>query len=281
MTAARALLAAATAQLAAAGVAAPRADAEQLLAYCLRVPRTRLAGAGRVERPTADCFAALVARRAAREPLQHLTGSVGFRYIDVAVGPGVFVPRPESELLVDAILPVLSEADAPVVVDLCSGSGALALAVALEVPAASVYAVERSPSALPWLRRNCAGTQVEVVAADIADPLLLDPLSGRVDAVLANPPYVPDGQPVAPEVRHDPDEGLFAGADGLAVIPQVIGTAGRLLRPGGVLAVEHDETQGAAVPALLRAGGWWRDVADHDDLTGRPRFATAVRTAAG
>jgi release factor glutamine methyltransferase len=263
----------ATQRLAAAGVASPRVDAELLLAHCLGVERSRLST---VDGPAPPEFAQAVQRRAAREPLQYIVGSAAFRYIDVAVGPGVFVPRPETELLVDAVLPVL--APAATVVDLCAGSGALAVAIAHEVPGAQVYAVERSPAALPWLRRNASRTSVTVVEGDVTDPLLLGELPGRVDAVVSNPPYVPAGTLVEAEVRADPAEAVFAGADGLALIPAVIDRAAALLRAGGVLAIEHDETQAQAVPVLLRDG--WRDVADHRDLAGRPRYTTAVRAAA-
>lgn len=263
----------ATRRLAAAGVASPRVDAELLLAHCLGVERSRLST---VDGPVPPEFAQAVARRAAREPLQYIVGRAAFRYVDVAVGPGVFVPRPETELLVDAVLPAL--APAATVVDLCAGSGALAVAIAHEASGARVYAVERSPAALPWLRRNAAETGVTVVHGDVTDPSLLGELSGRVDAVVSNPPYVPAGTRVEPEVRADPADAVFAGADGLAVIPAVIARARALIRPGGVLAIEHDETHARVVPSLLRDG--WRDVADHRDLAGRPRYTTAVRAAA-
>ncbi|HEY3091000.1 MAG TPA: peptide chain release factor N(5)-glutamine methyltransferase [Jatrophihabitantaceae bacterium] len=263
----------ATRRLAAAGVTSPRIDAELLLAYCLGVERSQLST---VAGPAPSEFTHVVQRRAAREPLQYIVGRAAFRYVDVAVGPGVFIPRPETELLVDAVLPAL--APGPTVVDLCAGSGALAVAIAHEVPGARVYAVEPSRAALPWLRRNAAATGLTVVDGDVTDPSLLDELSGLVDAVVSNPPYVPAGTLVEPEVRADPADAVFAGVDGLAVIPAVIARAAQLLRPGGVLALEHDETHAHAVPALL--GDGWRDVADHRDLTGRPRYATAMRAAA-
>ncbi|MFI6160890.1 MULTISPECIES: peptide chain release factor N(5)-glutamine methyltransferase [unclassified Micromonospora] len=269
--------------LAAAGIDAPRVEAELLAVHVLGVPRGRLALADGLTPDQLDRYDALVARRADREPLQHLTGSAAFRHLELAVGPGVFVPRPETELLagwgVDQ-----ARAGGPVVVDLCSGSGAIALAVAQEAPAARVVAVERSPAALAWLRRNAADRAaagdrpVEVVAADVTDPGLLSDLEGRVDVLLCNPPYVPRAVEVPPEVAaHDPDEAVFGGADGLDVIRPVLARAARLLRPGGVLGVEHDDTHGAAVPALLVADGRYEAVEEHRDLAGRPRFATARR----
>ena len=278
MTAPRTLLTVAVETLSTAGIPAARADAEQLLAAALGVPRTRLAAVETVDAETAVRFAELVARRSAREPLQHLVGTIAFRYVEIAVGPGVFVPRPETELLVDAVLPVLRASPHPVAVDLCAGSGALALAVADEVPSATVYAVERSPSALHWLRRNCAGSNVQVVAADVADPGLLPQLTDRVDALLANPPYVASDENVDPEVRHDPADALFAGPDGLSVLPAVVTTARRLLRPGAVLSVEHGDQQGTAITALLSGDDGWCQVVDHRDLAGRPRYVTAERT---
>ncbi|MGY3516810.1 peptide chain release factor N(5)-glutamine methyltransferase [Micromonospora sp. PTRAS2] len=269
--------------LAAAGIDAPRVEAELLAVHVLGVPRGRLALADGLTPDQLDRYDALVARRADREPLQHLTGSAAFRHLELAVGPGVFVPRPETELLagwgVDQ-----ARAGGPLVVDLCSGSGAIALAVAQEAPAARVVAVERSPAALAWLRRNAADRAaagdrpVEVVAADVTDPGLLSDLEGRVDVLLCNPPYVPRAVEVPPEVAaHDPDEAVFGGADGLDVIRPVLARAARLLRPGGVLGVEHDDTHGAAVPALLVADGRYEAVEEHRDLAGRPRFATARR----
>ena len=276
MTATRAPLADATARLRDAGVESARVDAEVLLAHCLGVERSRLSTVDGVDEAVRRDFVALVERRAAREPLQHICGSAPFRYLDVAVGPGVFVPRPETELLVDAVLPALAAVTAPIVVDLCAGSGALALSIAREVPGATVYAVELLPDALAWLERN-AGTEIAVVAGDLTDPTLLVQLNGRVDVVVSNPPYVPLGTDVEPEVRADPAQAVFAGADGLALMPAVIARAAALLRPGGALAVEHDATHGESVPHLLRSADAWRDVADHRDLAGTPRYATAVR----
>jgi release factor glutamine methyltransferase len=219
----------------------------------------------------------LVAARASRVPLQHLTGTAGFRYLDIAVGPGVFVPRPETELLVDAVLAAIEDVPWPVVVDLCAGSGAIGLSVAQEHPRAVVHLVERSELAFGWLSRNAAGRdRVKLHHADLAAaPIGLD---GAVDVVVANPPYVPldERELVDPEVRdHDPGEALWAGEDGLEVIRRIVGRAATLLRPGGTLVVEHSDRHGASAPALLTAAGFI-EVVDHLDLTGRPRFCVGV-----
>jgi release factor glutamine methyltransferase len=273
----------ATVRLAAVGVASARADAELLAAYVLGVPRGRLAVSNGFADDQLKAFEELIARRAAREPLQHLTGTAPFRHLEVAVGPGVFVPRPETELLAGWGIEVARAAGAiPVVLDLCSGTGAIALAVAQEVPGAVVYAVERSPEALHWLRRNVAersaagDSPVTVVAADVTRADLLAELTGVVDVVLCNPPYVPDGTEVPPEVlNHDPADAVFGGPDGLGVARPVVARAAALLRPGGVLGIEHDETQASAVPGLLVRDGRFEAIERHTDLAGRPRYTTA------
>lgn len=270
-----------------AGVAAPRVDAELLAAHVLGVPRGRLVLAGGLGGARLAAFERLVALRARRVPLQHLLGSAGFRRLELAVGPGVFIPRPETELLVEWGLGALRSLGAqPCVVDLCAGSGAVALAVAQEGPPSRVYAVERAPAAVEWLRRNAAervaagDRPVEVVAGDVTDPAVLSTLDGRVDLVLCNPPYVPAGTRVPVEVGgHDPADAVFAGPDGLAVIRPVVTRVAALLRPGGRVGIEHDDSHGEAVPALLRADGRFDDIRDHSDLAGRPRFATARRRA--
>ncbi|GIJ78160.1 release factor glutamine methyltransferase [Micromonospora phaseoli] len=284
-------LARAARDLAAAGVVSARAEAELLAAYVLQVPRGRLALADGFTDSQLDVYHTLVARRAQQEPLQHLTGSAGFRHLELAVGPGVFVPRPETELLAGWGVERARQVDRaggapPLVVDLCSGSGAIALSVAHEVPAARVVAVERSPAALSWLRRNAAARvaagdrPIEVVEADATDPDLLAELVGRVDVLLCNPPYVPQAVAVPPEVAgHDPAEAVFGGTDGLAVIRPVVDRAAALLRLGGGLGIEHDDSHGTAVPGLLTAHGGYASIADHHDLAGRPRFVTASRRA--
>lgn len=271
------MLARATSDLAAAGVASPRADAEQLAAHVLGVGRGRLMLIDTIRRAEADRLAELVSRRATRIPLQHLLGTAAFRHLELAVGDGVFTPRPETELLagwgIEHVPPGAT------VVDLCSGTGAIALSVAAEARPGRVVAVEKSPAALVFLRRNAAAyPRVEVVEGDVTDPALLAELSGRVDVVLCNPPYVPDGTAVPPEVAdHDPAEAVFGGPDGLAVIRPVIALAARLLKPGGRVGIEHDDVHATAVCDLLRADGRFTDPAEHADLVGRPRYATARR----
>jgi release factor glutamine methyltransferase len=270
-------LAAATARLAEAGVASPRVDAELLAAHVLGTGRGRLILIDTLRDDELDRFRGLVERRARREPLQHLLGTAAFRHVELAVGPGVFVPRPETELLAGWGIERTSPGDT--VVDLCSGSGAIACAVADEARPGLVVAVERSAAALTWLRRNAATfPSVRVEHADVTDPGLLTELDGRVDVLLCNPPYVPDATAVPPEVAdHDPAEAVFGGADGLEVIRPVIANAARLLRSGGSIGIEHDDVHGSAVPELLRADGRFTGVTAHHDLAGRPRYATANR----
>jgi release factor glutamine methyltransferase len=229
----------------------------------------------------AAAYAELVRRRAAREPLQHITGTAAFRQMQLHVGPGVFVPRPETEGVAQLAIDALRAApgEHPVAVDLGTGSGAIALAMATEVPAASVVAVELSPEAAVWTRRNVAAVgaeNVRLVEGDLADAL--PDLDGTVSVVASNPPYIPVGMvPRDPEVRlHDPALALYGGADGLDVVRDLSATAHRLLRTDGVLVIEHGEEQGGAIRDLLDADGW-RSPATHPDLTGRDRATTAVR----
>jgi release factor glutamine methyltransferase len=274
------LLRAATARLEEAGVDSPQWDAEQLMAFVAGVPRGRLALVEALDDAQRGRFDELVGRRSNRVPLQHLTGSVGFRYIDLDVGAGVFVPRPETEVVAGIAVERARElGDAPVVVDLCSGSGAIALSVAHEVPTAHVHAVEMDAAALRWLirnaeaRRQAGDTGIGIHHDDAANAL--PELDGAVDVVVSNPPYVAghELEHVDPEVRdHDPRIALVAGDDGLAVIRQVAASARRLLRSGGWVVIEHSERQGESAPAVLVAAGFV-DVSDIEDLAGRPRAA--------
>ena len=260
-------------------------DAELLLAAVLGVPRSRLLTLDAVPDDAATRFAALVAERASRVPLQHLTGSAPFRFLELSVGPGVFVPRPETELIAGWVLDRVAGTDQPRVVDLGTGSGAIALSIAHEHPGARVVAVERDPGAIGWTRHNAAvrtaagDTPVEVVAGDMTDDGLLTELDRSVDVVVSNPPYVPDGARLPREVAdHDPPLALWGGPDGLDVVRGLLRTAARLLRPGGWLGIEHADVQGTSLPALVRGTGGWTEVADHLDLAGRPRFTTARRS---
>jgi release factor glutamine methyltransferase len=272
---------AATRELTAAGVPSPRHDAEALAAHVIGCPRSRLAMAGELSTGQDAVFARLVARRAARVPLQHLTGSAPFRYIEVAVGPGVFVPRPETEAVAGWCIDRLRAEPAierPLVVDLCAGSAAIALAIAHEVKGARVHAVEREDAAVEWARRNATGTGVVVHHADAAAALA--ELDGTVDVVVANPPYLPDAdrERVDPEVRdHDPETALWGGPDGMNGPRLIEAAARRLLRPGGLVAVEHADSHGEQVRALFEAAGAWDDVVVRQDLAGRDRFVTARR----
>ncbi|NMO91293.1 peptide chain release factor N(5)-glutamine methyltransferase [Actinomycetospora sp. TBRC 11914] len=269
----------AAARLAEAGVESPRVDAELLAAHVLGVPRTRLVLAPDLDDDAEARLDALVARRAAREPLQHLVSSAVLGPVSVAVGPGVFVPRPETELLLAEAVAAVRGIGEPRIVDLCTGSGALALAIATTRPDAEVHAVELDPGALAWARRNLDGSGVRLTAADVTDPATLATLEGRVDVVVANPPYVPEGTPVAPEVDHDPHEAVFAGPDGLAVVRPLATTAARLLRDGGRVAVEHDESHAEQVREVLEGAGF-ADVGTRADLAGRPRMSVGTRRRA-
>ena len=294
-------IALAAARLAEAGVESPRAEAELIAAHVHGVRRTEL---------HAVCDAAFdarfwegVGRRAAREPLQHITGRAYFRYLELEVGPGVFVPRPETEVMTGWAIDRLREMDVaePVVVDLGTGSGAIALSIAQEVPRARVHAVEADPIARGWTERNverCAVAapytkgRVSLYGADFTAGLTADftagltaapgtdelrELDGKVDLVISNPPYIPLGASVPPEVgEYDPPAALWSGESGLDAIRGVERAARRLLRPGGLVAVEHGAPQGAAVYWVFCEEAGWRDTRNHKDLARRDRFVTAT-----
>ncbi|HEY6646563.1 MAG TPA: peptide chain release factor N(5)-glutamine methyltransferase [Mycobacterium sp.] len=264
--------------LAEAGVGSPRTDAELLAAYAADTDRGRLAfvdtGPDFHER-----YDKLVAQRAKRIPMQHLTGTAAFGPVTVHVGPGVFIPRPETEAVLEwAVAQPLSAQ--PVIVDLCTGSAALALALSKNWPDARVIAVDDSPDALRYARRNTAGTLVELIQADVTAPGLLAELDSQVDLVVANPPYIPDGAALEPEVaEHDPPHALFGGPDGMAVIDRLVDLAARLLRDGGRCAIEHDDTTSSRTVEAFTCTGQFAGITARHDLTGRPRFVTATRRA--
>lgn len=281
----KALLDHAVSVLTEARVPSPEADAELLVAHVLGLSRGQVqakavTGAS-LDVEERHAVLELVERRAAREPLQHLTGRAAFRQLELAVGPGVFVPRPETELVaqlgIDALLAVPSPT--PRGADLGTGSGAIALALATEVPHAEIVAVENSPRAFIWARENAASVGSEnlrLVFADLRQAL--PELDGQLDVVVSNPPYIPLGAiPRDPEVRlHDPEAALYGGEDGLDVVRAVSATARRLLRPGGTLVLEHGELQGSEIRDLLTADGW-KAAATTRDLLGRDRATTALR----
>ncbi len=273
----RALLRAAAATLARGGVDSPDHDAAELLAHVLGTTRGRLPLVDHVPAAQRSAFETLVVRRSAREPLQHLTGTAAFRHVDLRVGPGVFVPRPETELLAGWAIERAREAGAePVVVDLCCGSGAIALSVADEVPDAQVYAVELDPGAHAWAEQNLAHSGVELRLGDMADAF--PDLDGTVDVVVCNPPYIPldAWAGVAPEARdHDPALALWSGADGLDALRVLQRVATRLLRPGGWVGAEHADVQGESAAGVFLDDGGWSGVRDHRDLAGRARYVTA------
>ncbi|KNX39199.1 SAM-dependent methyltransferase [Luteipulveratus halotolerans] len=262
-----------------AGVASPEPDAVAMLAHAWSTSRSDVRQAMILRRTppaaVADRFASMVEQRAGRVPLQHLTGTAAFRGIELAVGPGVFVPRPETEMLVDLVLDGLGEG--ALVVDLCTGSGAIPLAVKHERPDLDVRAVELDQLAHAWADRNRKRLGLDGEMRCGAAQLAFPDLVGEVDVVVSNPPYIPVGMvPIDPEVRdHDPDIALYGGSeDGLRIPLEVAARAHELLRPGGLLVMEHADAQGDSLPAALRRTGW-ADVRDHADLAGRPRAVTA------
>jgi release factor glutamine methyltransferase len=281
MTLLRRAIDSAAAQLAEAGIDSARYDAEQLAAHLAGTDRGRLTLLEPPGDEFFDLYRDIVIARSRRVPLQHLTGTVSFGPVVLHVGPGVFIPRPETEAIFEwATLQRLPAR--PVIVDVCTGSGALAVALARHRAnlglGARVFGVDDSELALDYARRNAAGTNVELVSADIAEPGLLSELDGQVDLVVANPPYVPDGAVLDPEVaEHDPRHAVFGGPDGMTVIAAVVGVAGRWLRPGGRFAVEHDDTTSTETVELVNSTGLFDEIDARRDLTGRPRFVTARR----
>jgi release factor glutamine methyltransferase len=259
-------------------------DAEILLAHLLGLTRMELHNPIALERALAevtdesaivDGYAELVKRRCNHEPVQYLTGTAGFRNLDLAVGPGVLVPRPETEGLVEEVLKHIANLPGPVsVIDLGAGSGAMAISIATEAPNTHVIAVEKSAEAIEWLKQNVAfyDESIRIVQGDVSDVLE----GVKCDVVVANPPYVPDSQPLPKDVANfEPAIALFGGSDGLELPQRFISAAARLLKTGGLLAIEHTETQGAAIAKLLSAD--FNQIALHQDLTGRPRWTSAIR----
>jgi release factor glutamine methyltransferase len=270
----------ATALLADAGIHSARFDAEELAAHLTGAERGRLPLIDSPDDGFFDRYRAAIAARSQRVPLQHITGTAAFGPLTLSVGPGVFIPRPETEAMLEwATAQRLPQA--PVIVDLCTGSGALALALAQHWPHARVVGIDDSEAALGYARKNSVGTTIELVRADVTDPALLTELDGQVDLLVANPPYVPEACELEPEVsQYDPPHAVFAGPDGMTVITAIVRLACRWLRPGGLFAVEHDDTTSAQTSELVASTGLFDDVIAHTDLAGRPRFVTAKRSGA-
>lgn len=294
MTDVRSTLIDATQRLSASGIESARTDAELLLCHVLGVSRTHLLTMSDVTREQRMKFEGLLSKRMSRHPLQHLTGIAPFRYLELEIGPGALVPRPETEIVVEAAIRYLRTLPLGArVLDLCSGAAPIAIAIATEVPGSVVIGIEKFAEAQQWARRNLAkyaeriaevGSSLELVDGDVTDAALFAQFAESIDVVISNPPYIPDGMvPRDPEVAlHDPKPALFGGADGLQVIRPLLDGAATVLKPGGMLVVEHADAQGdaagdAGVPAVVRAHAAFVDVADHQDLTGRPRYTTAVR----
>ncbi|MCI1747746.1 MAG: peptide chain release factor N(5)-glutamine methyltransferase [Acidipropionibacterium sp.] len=269
-------------RLAGAGAESAPATARLLLCHALGVAPSGLILCPAPSQQQIDHYRDLVEGCAAGRPAQYLIGEAWFRGLRIEVGPGVFIPRPETELVVEAAIQACAQqVDAgrdPVVIDLCTGSGAMAAALADEVPKAQVHAVELDPGALEWAGRNLAGTAVTLHAGDART--VPSGMDGRLDVVMTNPPYLPAAlrdQVTAEVVDNEPEAALFSGADGLNLIRELVPRAAELLRAGGLLVVEHDPSQHRSLPDLLERDGHWCQVRDHDDLTGRPRFVTARR----
>lgn len=265
----------------AAGVPSPEWDARVLAAHLIHCGHMDIP-MGQEPIPGFDvAYGALVGRREAREPLQHILGHAWFGPLELEVGPGVFIPRPETEVLADWGVRVLTNSGAENdsrVVDLCTGTGALALYVAHYLPRAQVWGVELSDASLAYAQRNAAryAPELQLIQGDVTDPQVLSELDGTVDLVLTNPPYVPETLDLEPEVYQDPHEAVFGGVDGMDTITAMIPTIARLLRTGGRVGLEHDDETSHQVQEAFRAHGGFEQVDILHDLTGTARFVTAV-----
>ena len=266
-----------------AGVTSATVDAELLACFCLDVSRSELsimvATNQEFPKESIEHFDSALARRVAREPLQHITGTAAFRHLELKVGPGVFTPRPETEQVVGFALEKISTWPTPLIVDLCSGSGAIAISLATEISGSNVFAVEKSIDAFSFLRQNAAtyGLSDENLRnEDLHDSL--PELDGQVDLVISNPPYIPnDAIPIDLEVQlHEPSMSLYGGVDGLDVVRQISNRALKLLKPGGLLVMEHADTQSNAIRKLLLGQGWL-EIEARADLAGKDRMISALK----
>ena len=292
----RNVLRAAEEQLKAAGVPSPRVDAEILLCHVLDCDRTALLIRESVDDDQLEEFIQFLGFRSARVPLQHLTGLAPFRRIEAQVGPGVLIPRPETELLVDKAIAFVRDVPEPVIVDLCSGSAAMSVSLAMEIPCSQVHALEFYEDAFNYGQANVRkyaaeiamnGSTISLIKDDVrgCETRELKSLAGKVDVIVANPPYIPAAAiPRDPEVfQFEPHVALFGGEDGMDFIGAIVAAAEVLLKPGGLVVIEHGDNQGESgdpsVPKFLRESGLFASVSDHNDLAGRPRFTTGVRHA--
>jgi release factor glutamine methyltransferase len=277
------LLSESSSKLKEAGVTSAKVDAELLACYCLGVTRSELSimAATNQEFPadSRDAFDSALARRVAREPLQHITGIAAFRHLELKVGPGVFTPRPETEQVVGFALEKIAHFASPVIVDFCAGSGAIAISLATEVSGSNVFAVEKSKDAFSFLQQNAASyglADKNLRNEDLQDSL--PELGGKVDLVISNPPYIPnDAIPIDLEVQlHEPSMSLYGGVDGLDVVRQISSRALKLLKPGGLLVMEHADTQSGAIGELLLGQGWL-EIETRADLAGKDRMISAQK----
>ncbi|MHA2788724.1 peptide chain release factor N(5)-glutamine methyltransferase [Corynebacterium sp. S7] len=280
----RSLLDDATARLTKAGVDSPEVDARILAAELLGIRPIQVALVDELPADFEQRFEAWVLRREAREPLQHIVGSAPFGPLDLDVGPGVFIPRPETEVLADWAVGRIALIDDPVVVDLGTGTGALALYIASQRPDARVYAVEKSAEARAYAQRNAemaggSASSISIIDGDMTDPELLRDLDGTVDLVVSNPPYVPEADDLQHEVYVDPHQAVFSGADGMEAIRGLVPVAARLLKAAGGLGIEHDDTTSAEVCGVVAAHGQFGEPEVLKDFTGRDRFVIASKLA--
>ncbi len=271
----------ATDKLSSAGVSSPSVDAELLSCFVLGIARSELTLQVVTEQTFPDDklekFFSVLDRREKREPLQHITGTAAFRHLELEVGPGVFIPRPETEQLVELAIKNLEGISAPVIVDLCSGSGAIAISLFTELEGANVYSVELSSEAFGFLTRNYQKYGLDLASAKNEHlSTALEGLQGKVDLVISNPPYIPDAAiPLELEVQlHEPSLALYGGQDGLDVIRQISTRALYLLKPGGLILLEHADTQAGAISELLLISGW-QEVVSRQDLSGKNRMILA------
>ena len=273
----------ATDKFSAAGISSSSVDAELLGCFILEIDRSELTllAIGNQSFPESKLpeFLEAVQRREKREPLQHITGFAPFRHLELEVGPGVFIPRPETEQLVELAMEKIQSVSNPLIVDLCSGSGAIAISLSTELDSSTVYAVELSKEAFEYLTRNFQKYGLDIRKLKNENlTTALDELQGKVHLVVSNPPYIPDAAvPIDLEVKlHDPSAALYGGEDGLDVIREISTRALYLLSPGGYLVLEHANTQAPAIGELLLSQGW-QEIVSSQDLTGKNRMISAVR----